>query len=82
MEFLEVEKNNHHELAVQYATDLRTKRDNAKKMRTGTWVVTWCTSFVRNVATLLKPTSFVEELYSQIENSSIEVVREFFIAIQ
>lgn len=32
--------------------------------------------------TLLKPTSFADELYSQVENSSTEVIRKLFIAIQ
>ena len=63
-------KKNHHAPAVQYATDLRTKRDNNKKAD-GDLVVTWCTFSVRNEATLLKPTSFANKLYSQSENSSI-----------
>ena len=70
-------EKNHHAPAIQYATDLRTKRDNNNKNGDGDLVVTWCTSFVRNEATLLKPTSFADELYSQIE-----VVRELVIAIQ
>ena len=50
---------------------------NEKRQKTdGTLVVTWCKSFVREEATLLEPTSFEDELFSQVENSSIEVVRE------
>ena len=54
---------------------MQTKRD-----RDGDLVVMWCTSLVRR--TLLKLTSFADEQYGQVENCSILVIRELFIAIQ
>lgn len=42
------------------------------------FVVTWR----KSETTLLKPTSFVDELWDQVENISIEFIREFFITIQ
>ena len=49
------------------------RQQQQQKDGDGDLVVTWCTFSVRNEATLLKPTSFADKLYSQSENSSIEV---------
>ena len=62
---------NHRAFDVQYPSDLQTKRD--KQKRTGTFLLRGIHLSLETI--LLKPTSFKDELLSQVENSSIEVVR-------